>query len=145
MGGNMWSRTRTAVTLTAMTLALISCGNGDDPAGESQGAGADRDAPISESGFDESVLPEDFPANLIPSDYETGSYLDISGTQTASFQSSTPVDESIDHYTDLLGEPTLATEGDPGEKTAQWQDSAWIVSVVGSPNESIVGISKLVE
>ncbi|MDH3684176.1 MAG: hypothetical protein OEV40_30010 [Acidimicrobiia bacterium] len=139
----MRTRRRLAVALAAATLALISCGSSENGASESQEADADGTAPASESGFDESVLPDDFPTNLIPPAYDTGAYLDVPGTQTASFESSRPVDESIDHYTDLLGEPTVAVEGDPGQKNVQWQDSDWIVSVIGSPEESIIGISKL--
>jgi hypothetical protein len=63
------------------------------------------------------------------------------------FLSSVPVDDSVVFYTTLLGEPEIAVEGDPGERSVQWPvtDGGWIVSVLGSPDESIISISQFNE
>ena len=114
-----------------------------DGGADGDGAGADEGNTGGAGGFDESTLPDDFPRELIPPSYDQGSYLDATNNRTASFESGDPVTGTVDHYTGLLGDPTLVTEGEDGEVLAQWQDGPWIVSVVGGPSESLVGISSL--
>ena len=142
--------TKKLISGLAMVVMMIvaSCGGGDtdegDTTADAGGAESASDLTGSTGGdFDESSLPEDFPTELIPSSFDTGSYADLGATSTASFASGAPIDDTIAHYTDLLGEPTLEVEGDPGEKSANWNDGSWTVSVIGSPDESIIGISKL--
>lgn len=141
---------RLAVALATGLLTLAACG-GDD-GGSDGGSGVESDDPAAvtdnetgagESGFDESTLPDDFPRDLIPPSYDFGTYTELGATRTGSFESTTPVDESIAHYTGLLGEPTLAVEGEAGERSVQWQESEWLVSVIGKADESIIGISKI--
>ena len=127
------------------SLSLVSCG-GDDSDGDDTGGSteeSDGGSAAADSDFDESTLPDDFPRDLIPTSYDTGSFLNLADSQSAGFESGVPVEDTIAHYQGLLGDPTLAVEGEEGQRTAQWEESGWLVSVVGSPDESLVGIARI--
>ncbi|MCP3992375.1 MAG: hypothetical protein GY724_25110 [Actinomycetia bacterium] len=135
-----------ALAVVVMMVGVMSCGSdaggsgsADDSGGSDNGNEATNAA---DTGFDESQLPDNFPTELIPPAYSSGTYLDIDDLNSAAFESSTPINETIDHYTDLIGEPKQTVEGDTGEKTAMWEDGGWIVSVIGSPEESFIGIAE---
>jgi hypothetical protein len=120
-------------------LSLTACGGADedfdDFGSDSANFGVAND-------FDESQLPDDFPMNLIPPDYASGNFMALGAVATASFESATPVGDTVAHYTALLGEPRLDNMSADGERTAQWDVSPWMLSVIGSARESIVGVTK---
>ena len=123
-------------------LGLVGCGAGDE-----QDSSADDAEFMANSEFDESQLPADFPTNLIPPNYDGATYTQLGPVETASFESSRPVREAIEHYTGLLGEPTLDTgdaDGD-GEIIVQWNMTPWAVSVLGGDDETMVGFTRVPE
>lgn len=96
-------------------------------------------------------LPQDFPRELIPESYSSMHYMDmkhINGTETVAFESTEAVEDSIQHYVELLGDPTVSVEGDDGEWNANWHSTPWppwIVGVLGNEGETFVSVSKLPE
>ena len=140
---------KTRWVLVVLAIMIAACGGSDDDgtteAGDAE-AGAGDAAAVGESdsgSFDTAELPDGFPSDLIPPSFDSSSVLALGGQQTVTFESTTPVDDTIAHYTDALGAPTNAAEGDTGEKTAQWQTGEWLLSVIGSGSESIVGFTQL--
>ena len=119
---------------------LAGCGGADEDFDDFDSGSASFAAP---NDFDESQLPADFPRDLIPPDYQTGNYIELGSVATASFESGTPIAETVEHYTALVGEPSLDNESADAERTAQWDVSPWVLSAVGSASESIIGISKI--
>lgn len=126
------------------SLVLAACG------GESDESALDDD-----QGFvtaDESVggteLPADLPQELIPPQYEGSDYIDLramGGMESVTFQSTAPARESIEYYSGLIGEPTLATDSAEGESLAQWNTTPyppWMLSVIGNARETIVTLGK---
>jgi hypothetical protein len=137
-----------ALVAAVMVVTITSCGGDDGAEGDSaaEDGGTDTgsetiDSPISD--FDESSLPDDFPTELIPSTYETGSYIDLGGTNTATFTNSVSIVDTIAAYESAIGEPLAKVEGDEGQWSASWNHEGWVVSLVGGPDESIIGVSKL--
>ncbi len=131
--------TLVAGLLSLMSLVLVACD------GDNDGADAEYEAEsvASQEKFDLSQLPADFPRNLIPGEYHSSVYAKLGEIETASFESRTPVSQSIDHYTTLLGKPTLDSGAGGTERVVQWQSSPWMLSVVGSPDESIIGFTRM--
>ncbi len=134
-----------SVLAVVMMMVVVSCGGDDGGSGSADDSGrsdnGNEASSAADNGFDESQLPDDFPTELIPPTYNSGTYLDLDDLNTASFGNATPIDETIDHYTDLIGEPKQIVEGDTGEKTALWEVTGWVVSALGSPEESFIGIA----
>jgi len=125
-------------------FALVACGGDDVTAGdESRFAVAQVDS-------GESDLPDDFPADLIPPDYDSVNFADlraVNGTQAAIFASSAPAREVIYHYIDLLGEPTVNVDAELGGGTdqAHWSESSyppWLVGIYGNQDESTITVIK---
>lgn len=54
-------------------------------------------------------LSDTFPADLVPPDGELLATVTVSGNESATWELTTPLDESITFYTDLLGPPTGTT------------------------------------
>jgi hypothetical protein len=144
------------LALTMLTIA--SCGGGDDDSGdggdglEADGGGSDDDGDDGfsdeeitgqSSDFDLSSLPDDFPDELEPPDWETGRYTELTGFPTATFASGMSFDDTVAYYDDVHGESLVV--GDAGERLAQWTTNPpWIISVFeGDP--LTIGISKVPE
>ena len=145
---------RTLLAGVVLAVALLATGCGDDsssPDGSVSpdgGSAAPSDDVAPGAGdFDRSTLPEGFPTDLIPDEFETGNSTDLGDLVTVGFSSSAPVESSIAFYTAKLGEPETAIEGDPGEFNVQWPPTSdgWIVSVLGGPTESIISRTMFVE
>ena len=136
------NRTMNRIALLSFVfLAVSACG-----AGDSESVGAEDDVEFElNTVFDKSQLPADFPLNLIPLVYDTGSYTQLGNVDGASFESRRPVEESISYYTGVLGEPTISVDAGDGDRTAQWHTSPWAIAVMGNEGESIVGISRVAE
>lgn len=144
--------------LCAMSCALFACGGGDAPAvdEDSTSAGQPTDGggvpgapanslPVNDTSFDESQLPAGFPKDLIPAEYVSGTFTVLGQVEGAVFENSTPVDETIEHYTEVLGEPTISVDDDAREKSAQWHTKPWAVGVLGNDSESIVSFTRINE
>ena len=134
--------------LIASALLLSSaCSSAADEAGQADYAGAYA----GENGEDAAELPADFPRDLIPPQFTASYYTDmkhINGTESAGFESAEPVQRTIQHYLELLGEPTINVDSEGGERNVQWHSTqwpGWIVGVLGNPNETIVSVSKMPE
>ena len=131
---------------TGMLLST-ACGGADDETSESE----ELSAYAGESGAEQAELPADFPRDLIPPRFTSSFYTDmkhINGTEGAAFESSEPVQSTIEHYVALLGEPTLSVDSEDGQKNVQWHTTpwaGWIVGVLGSDTETIVSVTKLPE
>lgn len=138
----MTNRIFAMLLLVVMLVPLSACGGDEDTYAASE-----------ETTFDLSQLPADFPRQLIPPSYDRAEYNDLTQMgigKSATFESSLSVDETIKHYTALLGEPTInADPGDgSGERGANWYETPWmpwIVTIMGGPRESIVGVLTLPE
>ena len=126
--------------LVMTSLSLAACAGGDDDA-----VSQDTEVTSASEDFDESQLPPDFPRNLIPPTYDTGGFVELGPTRTATFENRTPVEQTIDYYVGVLGEPTINVQGDASDRMAQWQISPWALSILGSDGESIVGFTKINE
>jgi len=122
-------------------IALSACGDEEEDAVVDDFS-VSAPGNSSASDFDESQLPDDFPRRLIPRDYASGVYTQLGQAQTASFESEADVDEMVTYYKDLVGEPALDHVGD-GQRTAQWDVSPWMLSVIGSADEAVIGITKV--
>lgn len=102
-----------------------------------------------EDSIDLSDMPADFPLELAPPNYDTAKYLDlrhINGTRAGAFESSANVQESIDYYVGLLGEPKINVDGGDGDRLVQWHESPfppWVVGVMGNAGETIVTVSTI--
>ena len=126
--------------LIAALVPLSACGGDDDSYVANE-----------KTTFDVSQLPADFPHQLIPPAYDHAEYNDMTDMgigKSATFESSMSVDEAIRHYTELLGEPTInADPGDgSGERGANWYETPWkpwLLTIMGGPGESIIGVVKL--
>lgn len=135
----------TVAALCALTLA--ACGD------SANGENAVRKAESSDTNAatNLSVLPDDFPQQLIPPDFDSVEFVDmteINGTRGAAFESSVDVQVSIEHYTGLLGPPALDVESGDGGRMAQWQRTPyapWVVGVIGDAYESIVSVTAVPE
>jgi hypothetical protein len=144
----MASKLFSALVAAVMVMTITSCGSDDGAEDGSavEDGGTDTDSETidgSVSDFDESSLPDDFPTELIPSTYETGSYIDLGGTNTATFTNSVPIVDTIAGYKEAIGDPLAEVEGDEGQWSASWNHEGWVVSLVGGPDESIIGVSKV--
>ncbi|MDJ0750615.1 MAG: hypothetical protein QNJ11_14105 [Woeseiaceae bacterium] len=141
----MKSRFYVAGLVASALLLSAACGSADDQAS----AADDMSAFAEDDGMDVSELPADFPRDLIPPRFTTLLYSDmrnLNGFEGASFESSEPVERSIQHYMDLLGEPTINVDSDRGERNVQWHStpwSPWIVGVMGNDSETFVSVSKI--
>lgn len=137
----------TLVGLFVLSMSLSACGSADDENTEA----SDTGTTVADNVGERADLPADFPADLIPPQYTSSFYTDmthINGTEGASFESSEPVQGSIQHYLTLLGEPTIDIDTGDGERSVQWHTtpwSGWIVGVTGNDTETIVGVSKVSE
>lgn len=118
-------------------LVLVACG-GQDDAGLEQGEYENGGSSV----FDASQLPDDFPRELIPTTYDSGSYAKLGQVESATFESSEPVGKTIDHYVELLGDPATRVGGDGSDASAQWRTTPWAVSILGNDSESIIGFTK---
>ncbi|MDJ0759467.1 MAG: hypothetical protein QNJ19_08705 [Woeseiaceae bacterium] len=142
----MNNRLTIALLSVLILLSQAACGDG----GSEEGDARDFDSPLAEDGGASLAdLPDDFPPELIPPSYDRIEYTDMSlmgGTRGVSFEVTGDVQASIDHYTALLGEPTLSVEAQ--ERLVQWQTTPfkpWIFSVMGTADETIVAASALPE
>ena len=95
--------------------------------------------------FDESQLPDDFPNDWIPDDYDTGTYTKLGQVEGASFENRNPVEQTIAEYTGILGEPDFDVDAGEGDRSAQWVKKPWAVGIMGNSGESIVSISRIPE
>ena len=136
----MMSRLTFLALLVVLSLSVVSCGGADDEFVAENGTD-----PVTAGGFDEAQLPADFPRDLIPPDYDSGTYFELGQVATATFESRRPVGETIGYYVERLGEPSQATGGNESERLAQWETTPWVLSVLGKEDESIVGFSKVAE
>ena len=143
----MKSRITLAGLFVSGMLLSAACGSAEDETSEAD----DMSAFAEESGAEQAELPADFPRDLIPPRFTTSFYTDmrhINGTEGVSFESSEPVQSSIQHYTALLGEPTINIDSEDGERSMQWHStpwSGWIVGILGNDNETFVSVSKISE
>lgn len=128
-------------------LLLAACGSGADEFDDAD----DMDTFVEESSTDPSDFPADFPRELIPLRYTTSHYTDmkhINGLEGAAFGSSEPVQHAIQHYVELLGDPTINVDSEEGERNVQWHKTPWppwIVAVMGNDSETMVSVSKIPE
>ncbi len=133
--------------IATTVLSVTACGASDDE----QYSELDTDAAAEEGSIDLSDLPDDFPRELMPQKYDKADYNDlrsINGTRGTMFESSAHVQESIDYYIGLLGEPTINVDSGDGDRLVQWHESPyppWIVGVMGNAGETIVTVSTLPE
>lgn len=137
---------RTSIVTLALALPFffVACGGGSDAAADAN-AMDDVDATefADEGGFDESQLPSDFPSQLIPPQYESGTYTDMGSVSGAAFESNEAVDDMVGHYVGLLGDPDVNAETEDGGRNANWHDvDGWIVGVLGDPSESIISVMR---
>lgn len=133
--------------ITATILTVSACGDSDDE----QLSELDTDKAAAESSIDLSGLPDDFPRELIPPEYDRADYVDlraVNGTRTTAFESTAHVQGSIDFYVGLLGEPTINVDAGDGDRLVQWHNSPyppWVVGVMGNAGETIVSVSTMPE
>ena len=151
---------RPAAVLSGLIVVLAGCGGGDENAtsdradtesaidasaggnGDGDDTGADDDGFGQRADFDLSSLPDDFPDALVPPDWDTGQFSDITGFATVTFESSLSFDDAVAHYDAVHGEGIVVGE-DEDERLAQWtRTPPWIVSVFeGDP--LMIGITKV--
>jgi len=124
-------------------LAISGCGSSaqEDFAEFDFESGADPFGAA--SAFDESQLPPDFPRNLIPPGYESAASMELGNVLTISFEDDAPINNTIERYVQLLGEPRFDNENPARQRTAQWEVAPWMLTVIGSEDESIIGFTKL--
>lgn len=140
-------RNLTAALLAAAVLAVAACGGGDDE----QHAEQETDLAFGTGSITSRDVPSDFPDELAPPEYDTAEYVDMTpfnGTRAVAFESTANVEESIDHYTGLLGEPTINVDSGDGDRMVQWHESPhppWVVGVMGNAGETIVTVSTIPE
>jgi hypothetical protein len=130
-------RTPGLFLVSCALLVLAGCGSPDESDYDD-----DEYASVESADFDESTLPEDFPRELIPASYHNGAYVKLGQVESASFENGENVEETIRHYTGLLGEPASLLDGDGTDAIAQWRTTPWAVSVIGNDGESIIGFTK---
>ncbi len=138
--------------LTVATISVLillthnACGDGvsqDNDANDSDSFAAE------DGGTSLAELPDDFPSELVPPNYDKVEYFDLTHAGAARgvvFESDDDVQAAIEHYTDLLGEPTLSVESE--EKMVQWHTTPykpWMLGVMGNTQETIVSVSALPE
>lgn len=134
-------------SLAAVTVLATACGDTSDE----QFSGPEPDSTTVGGSIDLADLPDDYPRELMPPDYDKADYVDlraINGTRATTFESNTDVQESIDYYIDLLGEPKINVDSGDGDRLVQWHMSPyppWVVGVMGNADESIVTVSTLPE
>lgn len=134
-------RSTKAVAMSLLALALVTLAGCD--AGEEPPLIVDPGEAIADSDFDESQLPPDFPLELLPPTYAVGTFAELGGIASISFENRAPVEQTILHYAALLGEPTLDADSADGGRTVQWHDAGpWHLSVIGDGNESIIGFAR---
>ena len=133
--------------ITATILAVSACGDNDDE----QLSELETDSAAVEGSIDLSDLPDDFPQELMPPEYDRADYVDlqaVNGTRATTFESTANVQGSIDFYTGLLGEPTINVDSGDGDRLVQWHKSPyppWVVSVMGNAGETIVSVNTMPE
>ena len=119
---------------TALLLSLLCAACG---ASEEASEPASIDAPPTalatggEAGadFDLDDLPEDFPRDLVPPEYDRGTVASLAGISTISFEGGVSYDEAISYYTGLRGEPSQVV-GEPGSRLASWtRGPDWVISI----------------
>ena len=151
-------RQSSMVLFCAMSCVLVACGAEDAPSanqgsssatqatdgGAASGASVNPPS-VGDPSFDESQLPIGFPKDLIPDEYSSGSFTALGQVEGAVFENSAPVDMTIAHYTEVLGEPTISVDDDEREKSAQWHTKPWMVAVLGNDSESIVSFTRIDE
>jgi len=112
--------------ILVLAMAATACGGDDD--GDENG---DSNPPDASAGlvFDLTALPENFPDELVPPEWDTGAFSTLTGFPTATFESSMSFDDAVDYYDSVLGEGVVVGN-DVGERLAQWtRTPPWIVSV----------------
>jgi len=87
------------------------CGYDDLDIGSTTGSPSTptTDGGVTDGGFAEGTLPEDFPENLIPPDSTVGVSGDFGVGIGAEFNSTATLDDVLDFYKDVLGDPTLSS------------------------------------
>lgn len=131
----------------AIALGVSACGDSDDGRRSESAIGG----VAVENSIDISDMPDDFPRELAPPTYDKADYVDlmqINGTRAVAFESAANVQESIDYYVGLLGEPKINVDSGDGDRLVQWHESPyppWVVGVMGSAGETIVTVSTLPE
>jgi hypothetical protein len=134
-------RSTKAMATSLLTLALVAFAGCD--AGEHPPVIVDSGEAVADPDFDESQLPPDFPLELLPPTYAVGTFAELGGVASISFENNVPVEQTIFHYAALLGEPTLDADTTDGGRTVQWHDAGpWHLSVIGDGNESIIGFAR---
>ncbi len=127
--------------LTLALLPLLACGNDENDSSEQS------DSYASESNISIDELPDDFPRALILPNYDTVNYTDMrpfGGMEGVGFESQAPVEDTIRHYTDLLGEPAVSV-GEDDDRASNWHEtpwSPWIVGIMGDSGQSLVSVTK---
>lgn len=136
-----------AVLTLAVAVAVAACGNRDEEQAYEQGSGMTA----IEDGIDLSDIPNDVPRELMPRSYDKIDYIDLSyanGVRAATFESTAHVQEAIEYYTRLLGEPTINVDSDDGDRLVQWHTSPyppWAVGVMGNAGETIITVNTVPE
>lgn len=142
--------------LAMLALIPTACGGDDDVSDDTADlsteseVAADSDPDVAQvetgqsAGFDLSSLPEGFPEVLVPPEWDTGQFSDITGLRTVTFESSMSFDDAVAHYDAVHGE-SLVVGDDGGERLAQWtKRPPWIVSVFEG-NPMLIGITEVPE
>ncbi len=141
------------VAFAILAVVLVACGGESDasagendtnapteqtqPSGdETSGGGAGTEL---DPNFDIGVIPDDFPAQLLPDSFTAGFYAELGGVRNANFESDKSFDELVAGYTEKIGEPPTVVEGE--QRLASWVvDDVWIVSIFDE-NPTLIGIS----
>jgi hypothetical protein len=150
---------KTRLTIVALlVLTLAACGGDTDTSAVDDGTQAppDQTQPSDDGGgndgggdgavntdmdpnFDVSSIPDDFPSELFPSEFDSGMYGELGGIRNANFLVSQSLDDVVADYTDRIGETPIIGEGE--QRIATWIiDGEWAVSAVGD-NPTLIGIS----
>lgn len=120
-------------------LALISCDGGKN----NESAESEDHNITTQEKFDLSELPADFPRDLIPGEYHSSVHAKLGKVESASFETRTPVNDTIDHYTKLIGKPASDADAGETERMVQWHTKPWALAVIGKHDESIISFTKM--
>ena len=125
--------------LTFASLTLISCDGGNS----NESAESEAHNSATQEKFDLSQLPADFPRELIPGEYHRSVHAKLGKVESASFENRTPVKNTIDHYTKLVGKPASDADAGEGERMVQWHTKPWALTVIGKQDESIISFTRM--
>lgn len=131
-----WMRRLRTVALVLALVAAACGGGGDDDGGNNDDdsggstAGGGNDPAIMSTGFDLSDLPDNFPAEYVPSSWTAGQATDLFGPFVVNFESDMTFDDAVDYLNGVFGDANQIV-GEPGERLASWfDDPNWVASVL---------------